>query len=208
MKIILEKFLSSMNNTHSIPDEHTTRKTHTQSLLNMEQMEFVEIFKIHFKINALISLTGLFNNYFKNFKKVCIFFSLSNFAWSEDMSLLKLSIVIAQLIRILFKGLLNSENCRPFLKLTAVLIKTERQRSGRPANDTLCCLANLKKTFLFGLNGSARSPRSAGSEPQTGRDGRPRWPLFGRGFFCLNAIKNKNSLELKFSFIPGVKAGK
>ncbi|RNA38777.1 hypothetical protein BpHYR1_031980 [Brachionus plicatilis] len=27
--------------------------------------------------------------------------------------------------------------------------------------------------------------RSAGSEPQTGRDGRRRWPLFGRVFFCV-----------------------
>ncbi|RNA06878.1 hypothetical protein BpHYR1_049468 [Brachionus plicatilis] len=34
------------------------------------------------------------------------------------------------------------------------------------------------------LGRPARSLRSAGSEPQTGRDGRPCWPLFSRGFFC------------------------
>ncbi|RMZ96725.1 hypothetical protein BpHYR1_023678 [Brachionus plicatilis] len=37
-------------------------------------------------------------------------------------------------------------------------------------------------------NRLARSPRSAGSEPQTGREGRPRWPLFGRGFFCVTFL--------------------
>ncbi|RNA39626.1 hypothetical protein BpHYR1_026381 [Brachionus plicatilis] len=39
------------------------------------------------------------------------------------------------------------------------------------------------------LDGSARSLGSAGSEPQTGRDGRPRWPLFGRGFFCVTVVE-------------------
>ncbi|RNA19305.1 hypothetical protein BpHYR1_017960 [Brachionus plicatilis] len=43
-----------------------------------------------------------------------------------------------------------------------------------------------------------RSLRSAGSEPQTGRDGRPYWPLFGRGFFCVTFLLKPLSVKIAF----------
>ncbi|RMZ97477.1 hypothetical protein BpHYR1_016625 [Brachionus plicatilis] len=55
-----------------------------------------------------------------------------------------------------------------------------------------------------------RSDGSAGSEPQTGLDGRPHCPLFGRGFFKRYTFFNRfvNIKSSKYGLILAKKAGK
>ncbi|RNA19089.1 hypothetical protein BpHYR1_008114 [Brachionus plicatilis] len=57
-----------------------------------------------------------------------------------------------------------------------------------------------------------RSDGSAGSEPQTGLDGRPHCPLFGRGFFSVTHVLTDlvkiNIKSSKYDLILAKKAGK